>query len=190
MAISGLVHLISGSITFEGRGINGIPPEEIPARGIVHIPEGRRIFPGLTVLENLRLGAYLRRSSHYIEKDMRMIWDMFPILKERSNQLAGTLSGGEQQMLAIGRGLMLNPKLLMLDEPSLGLAPKFVTLIFEVIKRINSSGVTVLLIEQNAHMALGIADRGYLLETGKIVLSDDAKSLSSDPRIKSAYLGG
>jgi branched-chain amino acid transport system ATP-binding protein len=189
-AISGLVRLHQGAIEFEGRPIHALPAERIPTLGIGHVPEGRRVFPRLTVAENLALGAYLRRDRAAISRDLAHVWELFPILRERRRQLAGTLSGGEQQMLAIGRGLMGRPRLLLLDEPSLGLAPKLVTAMFEIVRRINRDGTTVLLVEQNAHLALQIAHRGYIMETGRIVLSDAASSLACSPQVKAAYLGG
>ena len=189
MAISGLVKAWSGEMTFDGARLNGAAPEAIVARGISHVPEGRRILPRLSVLENLELGAYLRRDRQAIREDLERIEALFPILAERRHQLAGTLSGGEQQMLAIGRGLMARPTLLLLDEPSLGLAPKLVATIFETIRRINQEGITLLLVEQNAHLALQIAHRGYVLETGRIVLTDRADRLAQNPHVKAAYLG-
>ena len=188
MSISGLVTLRGGSITFEGESLIGSDPAHIVARGISHVPEGRRVLPRLTVLENLELGAYLRREG--INADLERMFELFPILAQRRRQLAGTLSGGEQQMLAIARGLMAKPSLLLLDEPSLGLAPKLVVTIFETIQRINREGVTVLLVEQNAYQALQIAHRGYVLETGRIALADTAERLAQNPRVKAAYLGG
>ena len=190
MAISGLVALRQGAITLFGQPLRGISPVEIVGRGISHVPEGRRILPRLTVQENLELGAYLRRDRPAIGQDLERVAALFPILATRRRQLAGTLSGGEQQMLAIARGLMARPKLLLLDEPSLGLAPKLVVTIFETIKQINREGVTLLLVEQNAYLALRIAHRGYVLETGRIVLTDTAARLSQNPQVKAAYLGG
>ena len=190
MAISGLVKAWSGEMTFDGARLNGAAPEAIVARGISHVPEGRRVLPRLTVLENLELGAYRRRDRDGIRGDLDKSFALFPILAQRKRQLAGTLSGGEQQMLAIARGLMARPKLLILDEPSLGLAPKLVATIFETIQRINREGVTLLVVEQNAYLALRIAHRGYVLETGRIVLSDTAARLAQNPHVKSAYLGG
>ncbi len=189
-AISGLVRARRGAIQFAGERIDQCAPEAIAARGISHVPEGRRIFPRLTVLENLQLGAYLRRDRQEIAEDLDKVWTLFPRLRERQQQLAGTLSGGEQQMLAIGRSIMARPKLLLLDEPSLGLAPKLVQLIFEVIQRINHSGIPILLVEQNVRMALTVAHRGYILETGSVTLSDTAQALVKNPQVKSAYLGG
>ena len=190
MTISGLIRAREGAITFDGRRLDRLSPEAIAACGVGHVPEGRRIFPRLTVRENLELGAYLRRDRRGVEQDAREVWALFPVLQQRQGQLAGTLSGGEQQMLAIGRGLMSRPKLLLLDEPSLGLAPKLVLAIFDVIQRINARGIPILLVEQNARMALTIAHRGYILETGSITLTDTAERLAANPHVKAAYLGG
>lgn len=187
-AISGLEPIKSGTISYKGSPINKVPAHKIVSLGLSHVPEGRKIFANLTVLENLELGAYLRKDKE-IEKDMEMVFSKFPRLKEREKQQAGTLSGGEQQMLAIGRALMNRPEMLILDEPSMGLAPLVVKDIFDTIVEINKSGTTILLVEQNANMALSIADRAYVLETGNIVLSGDAKELLEDDSIKSAYLG-
>jgi len=189
-AISGLVRVQDGSIRFDGERIDRLAPEQVARRGIGHVPEGRRVFARLSVLENLQLGAYLRRGPAEIRRDLDHVYELFPILKDRARQLAGTLSGGEQQMLAIGRGLMGRPRLMLLDEPSLGLAPMVVTAMFQIITRINADGTTVLLVEQNAHLALRIAHRGYILETGSIVLADTAKALLGSPQVKAAYLGG
>ena len=187
-AISGLEPIKSGTISYKGSPINKVPAHKIVSLGLSHVPEGRKIFANLTVLENLELGAYLRKDKE-IQKDMEMVFSKFPRLKEREKQQAGTLSGGEQQMLAIGRALMNRPEMLILDEPSMGLAPLVVKDIFNTIVEINKSGTTILLVEQNANMALSIADRAYVLETGKIVLNGDAKELLEDDSIKSAYLG-
>ena len=190
MTISGIVPARSGTIAFEGRSITGLEPASIVGLGMSHVPEGRRILPRLTVLENLEIGAYLRRDTASLRQDYDRVYELFPILKTRGGQLAGTLSGGEEQMLAIGRALMARPKLLLLDEPSLGLAPKLVLSIFETIARINKEGVSILLVEQNAYLALQIAHRGYVLETGRIVLADTAACLAQNPQVKAAYLGG
>ena len=187
--ISGLVKAESGSITYDGKELLGLSINKILEQGIAQSPEGRRVFPNLTVLENLKIGAYLRKDRDGIEKDVRWIYELFPRLEERHWQPAGTLSGGEQQMLAVGRALMSRPKLLMLDEPSLGLAPLVVQGIFDIIRAINQQGVTVLLIEQNANMALKIADYAYVLETGCITKSGTGAALLADESIKEAYLG-
>lgn len=189
MTISGFVPNRSGSIVFCGEEISGLPPHRIVEKGICHVPEGRRIFPRLSVLENLEMGAYLQTDPKKAEADLEQIFTSFPILKERLFQRGGTLSGGEQQMLAIGRALMARPKLLLLDEPSLGLSPLMAERIFEMIKEISRQGKTILLVEQNAHAALTLADRGYVMETGQIVLSDPASQLLQNPRVQSAYLG-
>lgn len=188
-SISGLEKYKSGTITFKGNDINKVPVHKVVGLGLSHVPEGRKIFGNLTVLENLELGAYLRKDKKGIKEDMNNIFEKFPRLKERVKQQAGTLSGGEQQMLAIGRALMNRPEMLILDEPSMGIAPIIVKEIFNIIKAINRSGTTILLVEQNANMALKIADRAYVLETGKIVIQGDAKELLLDDRIRSAYLG-
>ena len=189
-AISGLLRPSDGSIEFEGQRIDHLAPEEIVSRGIVQVPEGRELFVELTVLENLRLGAYARRDRDGVKKDLQQVFDYFPILAERKNQMAGTLSGGEQQMLAIARGLMARPRLLLLDEPSLGLAPKVTREIFEIIQTINQEGrVSILLVEQNANLALSIAEHGYVLETGRIVLSDSGQNLRQDEAVRRSYLG-
>ena len=187
--ISGLVKAESGSITYDGAELLGMPIYKILEKGIAMVPEGRRILTKLTVLENLKIGAYLRRDKDGIEKDLQWVYSLFPRLQERSWQLGGTLSGGEQQMLAVGRALMSRPKLMMMDEPSLGLAPLVVRDIFEIIREINRQGVTVLLIEQNANMALKTADYGYVLETGQITLSGTGRELLSNEAVKKAYLG-
>ncbi len=189
MAISGLIKISKGSIFFEDRGLSNLPPHEIVRLGISQVPEGRRIFPRLTVLENLEMGAFLCKEKQEIKNRLEMVYGYFPILAERSRQFGGTLSGGEQQMLAIGRALMCKPRLLLLDEPSLGLAPMIVSKIFEIIRKIKGQGVTVLLVEQNARAALMLADRGYVMETGTISMTNDAKALAADKRIREAYLG-
>lgn len=188
-AISGLVSANSGRITLEGKDITLLPADKIVKLGIGHSPEGRRVFANMSVRENLELGAYTRSDRAGIKQDFERALTLFPRLKERIGQNAGTLSGGEQQMLAMGRALMARPKLLLLDEPSLGLAPFLVRDIFQIIRDINAQGTTVLLVEQNAHMALGIAHRGYVLETGTIVMADDAKALLANDDVKKAYLG-
>ena len=189
-AISGLVPARAGYIAFEKRSISKLAPHEVVGLGISHAPEGRMVFANLTVEVNLELGAYLRRDRAGIREDRDRVFKLFPRLQERRKQSAGTLSGGEQQMLAIGRALMSRPRLLLLDEPSLGLAPLLVREIFKTIQEINRSGVTVLLVEQNAHMALSIAGRGYVLETGRVRLEDRASALLENQDVKSAYLGG
>ncbi|GIM28030.1 ABC transporter ATP-binding protein [Clostridium polyendosporum] len=188
-AISGLIPFKSGEIYFQDKPLKSIPAHKLVALGIGHVPEGRKIFANLTVRENLELGAYLRKDKDGIKEDYEMIYEKFPRLKERINQMAGTLSGGEQQMLAMGRALMNRPKILLLDEPSMGLAPLVVKSIFDIIQEINKGGTTVLLVEQNAHMALSIAHRAYVLETGSIVLSGEASKLLQDDKVRSAYLG-
>ena len=187
--ISGLVKAESGSIMMDGTELIGMPINKICAEGIALSPEGRRVFTDLTVEENLKIGAYLRNDKKEIEKDLKWVYELFPRLQERSWQFAGTLSGGEQQMLAVGRALMNRPKILMLDEPSLGLAPLIVQQIFDIIKEINKNGVTVLLIEQNANMALKTADIAYVIETGEIVLTGSGKEVMSNPQVREAYLG-
>jgi branched-chain amino acid transport system ATP-binding protein len=187
--ISGLVRARQGKILFNGREIQSLPPHAIVELGLCHSPEGRRIFPRLTVLENLRMGAFTRRDKGGIEHDIQRAYELFPVLKERQAQHGGTLSGGEQQMLAVARALMGRPKLLLLDEPSLGLAPLIVLKIFEVIKQLNAEGMAVVLVEQNARLALRLAHRGYVLETGRITMSDTGPALLDDPRVKDAYLG-
>ena len=188
--ISGLLKPKGGSIQFEGRDIAGLPAHEIVKGGISQVPEGRRIFAEMTVLENLELGAFTRKDKDGIKSDMEMVFNRFPRLKERIGQLAGTLSGGEQQMLAMGRALMSRPRLLLLDEPSMGLAPLLIREIFAIIQDINKAGTTVLLVEQNANMVLSIAHRAYVLETGRITLSGDAKELAASEEVRKAYLGG
>lgn len=188
--ITGLIPAKSGSIVFEGKNITKLPGYKLVPMGIAHVPEGRRVFAQLSVLQNLKMGAYTRKDKQEIEDTIRKIYMRFPRLEERKNQLAGTLSGGEQQMLAMGRALMSRPKLLMLDEPSMGLAPILVEQIFEIIKDLHSAGTTILLVEQNAQAALSVADRGYVLETGKVVTSGTGAELLASPAIKKAYLGG
>ena len=188
--ISGLLTPKKGEVTFEGQNIAGLAPHKIESLGLSQVPEGRRVFANMSVLENLELGAYLRNDKAGIEQDLEDVFKKFPRLLERKEQLSGTLSGGEQQMLAMGRALMSRPKLLLLDEPSMGLAPLLVKEIFNIIQEINQSGTTVLLVEQNAHMALSIAHRAYVLETGKIALAGSAKELANSEEVRKAYLGG
>lgn len=188
--LSGLLKPKSGTIEFLGNSIAGKPAQGIVKSGISHVPEGRRVFANLTVEENLELGAFLRRDKKGIDADMKKVYDTFPRLLERRKQMSGTLSGGEQQMLAMGRAIMAKPKLLLLDEPSMGLAPLMVKTIFEVVKDINAQGTTILLVEQNANMALSVASRGYVIETGKVVLSGSADELQSSEEVRKAYLGG
>lgn len=189
-AISGLLKA-RGEILYEGRNIANLPPHQIVKLGLSHVPEGRMVFANLSVLENLMMGAYLRRDKHVIQRELDFVFGIFPRLKERQKQIAGTLSGGEQQMLAIGRALMAGPKFLMLDEPSLGLAPLLVRTIFEKIVEINREhGITILLVEQNANLALEVSHFGYVLETGRINLQDESAKLRQNPQVKSAYLGG
>jgi branched-chain amino acid transport system ATP-binding protein len=187
--ISGLIKPKSGEILFNGKRIDGVPGHEIVGMGICHSPEGRRIFPRMTVKENLELGAFLRNDKTAVNADMDRVLELFPRLKERIKQTAGTMSGGEQQMLAVSRALMGDPKLLLLDEPSMGLAPVLVELIFDTIVKIRKQGITILLIEQNATAALEVADRAYVLESGKVKMSGSAKELSSDDKVTKAYLG-
>jgi len=188
-AISGLIPIKSGEVIFEGKPIHNTDAYKLSKLGIAHVPEGRRIFANMSVMENLELGAYTRKDKSNIAKDYDMVFEKFPRLKERIKQMAGTLSGGEQQMLAMGRALMVRPRILLLDEPSMGLAPLVVRNIFSIIQEINKSGTTILLVEQNAHMALSIANKAYVLETGKIVLEGNAKELLSNDSVRSAYLG-
>lgn len=188
--ISGLTKPKTGAIIYDHKSLNAVSPDQIVKIGISQVPEGRRIFANMSVRENLEMGAFHRKDRPEILKDMEHVYDLFPRLRERQNQLAGTLSGGEQQMLATGRGLMSRPKLMLMDEPSMGLAPLLVKEIFEIIKEINKSGTTILLVEQNAHMALSIAHRAYVLETGKIVLEGAAKELAQNEQVRKAYLGG
>ena len=187
--ISGLIAPKKGSITFEGQEITKIPAHKIVENGLAQVPEGRRVFPSLSVLQNLKLGAYTRKDKKEIDDTLKMIYERFPRLEERKNQPAGTLSGGEQQMLAMGRALMSKPRIILMDEPSMGLSPIFVNEIFDIIKQVSASGTTVLLVEQNAKKALSIADRGYVLETGKIVKEGKASDLLNDEAVKKAYLG-
>ncbi len=188
--ISGLLKPKTGTIEFLGNAIAGKPAQSIVKRGMSQVPEGRRVFANMTIEENLELGAFLRKDKAGINEDFEKVYALFPRLKERIKQLAGTLSGGEQQMLAMGRALMARPKLLLLDEPSMGLSPLLVKTIFSIIKDIHSTGTTIMLVEQNANMALSIADRAYVLETGKIVLSGSAEELQASDEVKNAYLGG
>jgi len=188
--ISGILRPRNGSVTFKGAQIHKTAPEKIVGMGVSQVPEGRRVFASMSVLENLEMGAYLRSDKKAINEDMENVFGRFPRLKERRKQMAGTLSGGEQQMLAIGRALMARPELLLMDEPSMGLAPLLVKEIFSIIKDINDRGTTILLVEQNAHMALSIADRAYVIETGEIVLQGAAAELLESEEVKKAYLGG
>ena len=187
--VSGLLHSRTGSIEFLGQPIQSVPAAKLVGRGLAQVPEGRRVFQHMTVEENLEMGGYTRPKSE-LDESMEVVYQRFPRLKERRRQVAGTLSGGEQQMLAMGRALMSNPKLLMLDEPSMGLAPILVEQIFEIIQRLHQKGTTILLVEQNAQMALSVADRGYVLETGRITLTGPGKELLADEAVKKAYLGG
>lgn len=187
--ITGLIQAKKGSIVFDGKELTKTPPHKIVSMGMAHVPEGRRIFQQLSVLENLKLGAYTRKDKSEIASTLKMVYERFPRLEERKNQVAGTLSGGEQQMLAMGRALMSKPRIILMDEPSMGLSPLLVSEIFDIIKVINESGTTVLLVEQNAKKALSIADRAYVLETGNITISGDAKDLINDESVKKAYLG-
>ena len=189
-SISNLIKKQSGSVVFDGEDITNLQAAQIVHRGLIHVPEGRRIFANLSVKDNLEMGAYTRNDKEKIKQDMEHVFELFPRMKERLKQLAGTLSGGEQQMLAMGRGLMANPKLLLLDEPSMGLAPILVDEIFEIIKKINEDGTTILLVEQNAFKAMSIADRVYILETGSISSSGKSSDMIKDPAVKAAYLGG
>ncbi len=187
--ITGLVEAASGSIVFDGKDITHTPPDKIVAMGMAHVPEGRRVFPDMTVLQNLMLGAFTRKDPAEKQASLENVYEHFPRLKERAKQLAGTLSGGEQQMLAMGRSLMSNPKILLMDEPSMGLSPILVNEIFLIIERVSQAGTTVLLVEQNAQKALNIANRAYVLETGSIAMSGPAEQLRNDDRIRKAYLG-
>lgn len=188
-AISGMLRPRAGTVKFKGRSITGSPPHELVCQGLVHVPEGRGIFSNLTVAENLDLGAYTRKDRAEVEKDRQRAFELFPRVRERQKQLAGTLSGGEQQMVAIARALLARPKLLLLDEPSLGLAPQLVQVIFSIIREINKQGVTILLVEQNAHMALQVAHRAVVLEVGGVCMCGDAKQIAQTDEIKKAYLG-
>jgi len=187
-AISGLLRPRSGSISYRGQALAGVPAYEVVTRGLSQAPEGRKIFPRMSIRENLEMGAFSRPRQD-LTADFERVYDLFPVLRERESQPGGTLSGGEQQMLAMGRALMAGPKLLMLDEPSMGLAPMLVQKIFDIVKEINAQGTTILLVEQNAHVALEISHRGYVLETGRVTLTDDAASLLRDPHVQEAYLG-
>lgn len=187
--VSGILTPTSGSVMFDGKDITKVPGHKIVSMGMAHVPEGRRVFQELTVLQNLKLGAYTRSDKKEIEETLNMVYERFPRLYERKNQTAGTLSGGEQQMLAMGRALMSHPRIILMDEPSMGLSPLLVNEIFDIIKKVREDGTTVLLVEQNAKKALQIADRAYVLETGNIVLSGDAKELMNNDAIKKAYLG-
>jgi branched-chain amino acid transport system ATP-binding protein len=189
MTISGVLVAVEGEVFFEGRNITGVRPDNIVSMGICQVPEGRLIFPLLSVMENLDMGAYLRRDREGVKKDIERVFELFPILYDRRKQDGGTLSGGEQQMLAIARALMARPKLLLLDEPSLGLAPIIVDAIFEIIRQINEEGTTILLVEQNAQIALQVSHRGYVLETGEIVLADTSLALTKNEKVRKAYLG-
>jgi branched-chain amino acid transport system ATP-binding protein len=189
-SVSNLLKKVSGTVTFEGKDITNLGADKIVKEGLVQVPEGRRVFANMSVLENLEMGAFTRTDKAEIKKDLEWVFELFPRLKERIRQLSGTLSGGEQQMLAMGRSLMARPKLLLLDEPSMGLAPILVDEIFSIVQKINSSGTTILLVEQNAYKALSIAHRAYILETGSIKMDGLAKDLISDNAVKAAYLGG
>ena len=187
--ITGLLEAKRGSVIFDGKDITKTPAHKIVSMGMAHVPEGRRVFANLSVYQNLKMGAYTRKDKQEIEETLKTVYKRFPRLEERKNQLAGTLSGGEQQMLAMGRALMSHPRIILMDEPSMGLSPIFVNEIFDIIKEVSASGTTVLLVEQNAKKALSISDRGYVLETGKIVLEGDSKDLLNNDSIKKAYLG-
>lgn len=188
--LSGLIKPRKGTIEYLGKSISGRPAQQIVREGISHVPEGRRVFANMTVEENLDLGAFLRKDKKEIKKDLERVYELFPRLHERRKQISGTLSGGEQQMLAMGRALMSKPKLLLLDEPSMGLAPLLVKTIFNIIEEINENGTTILLVEQNAHMALSIANRAYVIETGKVVISGTSEELQKSDQVREAYLGG
>jgi len=188
-AVSGVVPLAAGSVLFDGRKIGGLKPHEVARLGIAHVPEGRGVFPAMTVMENLQMGAYARGSKPGLREDLARVFELFPRLAERARQPAGTLSGGEQQMLAIGRALMARPVLMLLDEPSMGLSPLLVEEIFGLLGRLHREGSTILLVEQNAFMALSVARRAYVLENGRVVLEGDANALRADPKVRAAYLG-
>ncbi len=187
--ITGLLEAKHGSVSFDGKDITKVPAHKIVSMGMAHVPEGRRVFANLSVLQNLKMGAYTRKDKNEIEETLKTVYKRFPRLEERQNQLAGTLSGGEQQMLAMGRALMSHPRIILMDEPSMGLSPIFVNEIFDIIKEVSAGGTTVLLVEQNAKKALSISDRAYVLETGKIVLNGNADDLLNNDSIKKAYLG-
>lgn len=187
--VTGLLPAASGKITLDGKDLSKVPAHKIVSMGMAHVPEGRRVFAALSVYDNLKLGAFTRKDKKEIEESLEMVFESFPRLKERRNQVAGTLSGGEQQMLAMGRALMSKPRIILMDEPSMGLSPLYVGEIFEIIKKIKSEGTTVLLVEQNANMALQVADRAYVLETGKIIMDGNANDLMNDERVRKAYLG-
>jgi len=189
MCISGLNRIRSGRIVFDGQEIHRVPADQLVRRGLAQVPEGRKIFPRLTVLENLQMGAFIRDDPKGVLDDMEKVYQLFPVLKDRQSQMGGTLSGGEQQMLAIGRALMCRPKMLLMDEPSMGIAPLLVLKIFQAVRELNQQGMTVLLVEQNARLALKLANRGYVLENGEIVMTDDAKALSESDAVRKAYLG-
>ena len=188
--VTGLLSAKAGKIVYEGTDITRVPGYKLVSMGIAHVPEGRRVFATLTVLQNLKMGAYTRKDKNEMEETLKMIYKRFPRLEERKNQLAGTLSGGEQQMLAMGRALMSSPKLLMLDEPSMGLAPILIEQIFDIVRELHAAGTTILLVEQNAQMALSVADRAYVLETGRVVMDGTGAELLTNERVRSAYLGG
>ena len=187
--VTGLIPAASGKITLDGKDLGKVPAHKIVSMGMAHVPEGRRVFAALSVYDNLKMGAYTRKDKKEIEASLEMVFEAFPRLKERRNQVAGTLSGVEQQMLAMGRALMSKPRIILMDEPSMGLSPLYVTEIFEIIKKIKKEGTTVLLVEQNANMALQVADRAYVLETGKIIMDGKASDLMNDERVRKAYLG-
>lgn len=187
--VTGLLPAASGKITLDGKDLSKVPAHKIVSMGMAHVPEGRRVFASLSVYDNLKMGAYTRKDKKEIENSLEMVFEAFPRLQERRNQVAGTLSGGEQQMLAMGRALMSKPRIILMDEPSMGLSPLYVTEIFEIIKKIKSEGTTVLLVEQNANMALQVADRAYVLETGRIIMDGKASDLMNDERVRKAYLG-